>query len=200
MAYLILDSQTIYNNTVTLRNGQKAKTTPKSVNGRWYYECTHISGDNYHLCGFSINSNYGGIYAYPQGCTTCIKLHFNTLTVYENIKVDTNVGFTGVIKEHTIGLGFHTYTRTFTIIYDNQTAKFTIRNEIKETSVSPMIFEATPFEDTISANFGENDFKYQVPYGFLPWNCQNREHSCLCRCMKINMIHTALFIAVTLTS
>ena len=99
-------------------------------------------------------------------------------------------------------MSFDSYSRIFTVYYENQTQRFTILSESKETKVYPYISvsgSSNPnanFIDTLCMNFGEKEFKYEVPYGYLPWNKNNERHSCYCN-KKTHSFDT-LFIALIL--
>ena len=179
MVSVLFKSQVISNNSITIVNGEGAETTKKKANGRWYYEFTHVSGTGYHLVGFNLSS--ARFFAYPQGCTSCLKIGYWDTRVQEDIDCFENIGFTNVSVDHTIGLSFDTFSRVFTIFYESQIRKFTILTSEKDTRASPYFYEATGsdrYRDTISLNFGEKPFKYDVPFGFLPWNQNFRFASC----------------------
>ena len=179
MVSVLFNSQVIKNDTITLVNAQYAKTTKNKANGRWYYEFTHVSGTNYHLVGFKLDS--ARFYVYPQGCTSCLKLAYWSTDVQEDIACYGDIGFTDVVVDHTIGLSFDTFSRIFTIYYESQIRRFTILTSEKDTRASPDFVEASGsdnFCDTISLNFGEKPFKYNIPFGFLPWNQKFHFPSC----------------------
>lgn len=171
MVHVLFNSQVIENNTITVVNGQGAQTTKNKANGRWYYEFTHESGTNFHLVGYILNA--ARIFIYPQGCASCLKLTYWDTNVKESINCYDDIGFANVNSKHTIGLSFDTYSRVFTVFYETQMRRFTILTSEKDTRVYPYFYEGSGsdnFRDTISLNFGENPFKYEVPFGFLPWN------------------------------
>ena len=185
MVHVIFNSEPIYNNTVTLTTGQRAETSKKASKGRWYYEFTHENGTNYHEAGFIIGSS--SFTVYPQGCANCLKIWYNTATkIKEKFNSYQNIGFTDVVELHTVGLGFDTYSRVFTVYYENQIQRFTILSETKETKahlyigVSGSSNPNANFIDTVSFNFGEKAFKYGLPYGYLPWGKNNKQYSCSC--------------------
>ena len=165
---------------MTLINDQIASSTKKPSKGRWYYEFTHISGTNFHGVGFKLQDR--SIEVYPGGCADCLKLYYKNIEVKENVPSNQNIGFANVVAKHTVGLGFDTYSRVFTINYENQIRKFTVLSSVIETKTYPYVVQAHSstlnFVDTIYMNFGEKEFKYEVPYGYLPWNKSFKLHTC----------------------
>ena len=105
-----------------MTNAQIVNTTKKLSKGRWYYECKHESGTNFHLCGFTSGSNevpdLDGVFAYPQGYNNSLRFYYYGFTVKEGTANYADMGFSGVDVAHTLGLAFDTYTRIFTVIYN----------------------------------------------------------------------------------
>ena len=50
-------------------------------NGKWYYEFTHISGDNFHLAGFK--TKYGSYSLYPLYTSLQVRFYFK-LFIFNN--------------------------------------------------------------------------------------------------------------------
>ena len=202
MVHIIFNSEPIYNNTVTLTTGQFAETSTRPSNGRLYYEFTHENGTSYHELGFSLDGSR--ITVYPQGREDYLKIYYYRLSIKENFKSYQNIGFADVVKKHTIGLGFDTYSRIFTVYYEYQIQRFTILSESKETKVRPYIGVSgsdnpnANFIDTVSVNFGENEFKYGLPYGYLPLNKNNRRNSC--NCHKRTCLFNVVIVTLMLVS
>ena len=196
MTYILYKSKPIYNNTVTINYSERAYTTKKRSIGKWYYEFTHISGTNYHLAGFAFGSST--IYVYPQGNPRLLKIYFTSLSIEEGLKEYNTINFTDVVENHTVGLSFDSFQRIFTVNYNNQIRQFHVKSNEKATKITPILKEASDsevrnFVDTLSANFGEKNFTYSVPLGYLPWNKIIDTYTYKGQ-LRIRMIYFILFI------
>ena len=178
MAFLVANDKIFKNNIVTLEtNSSHFLTTKPYSQGRWYYEFTHISGDNFHLAGFCVTGN-PRVYVYPQGSKGHTTISFFDRMSVKGYDCYQSLPLSNYSENHTIGLAFNTFTKLFTVIYQNQTLKFQTVYNTKINKVSPCFYEAvdpTLFTDTISVNLGSKPFQYQIPPNYLPWSFFNTE-------------------------
>ena len=163
----------VKSNIVTLVTYDTYTTTKSASSGSWYYEYTHISGDHFQLPGFIIG-NQNRIHVYPQSHTEFIEIAF-----FGNINVP---GYTTYDKiplsnyraNHTIGLGFDTNKKIFSVIYEGQRLDFQTSYSLSENTVSPFFIEANSpditYRNKISVNFGIYSFRYGLPKNYLPWD------------------------------
>ena len=96
------------NEKVVLENGHNYKSTKNNQNkpGRWYYEFTHYSGNQYHLAGFQYDS--GSVEFYPWGTLS------NSLFYFAGSAINPNAEnpFTPQ-SEHAICVGIDAYKNIF---------------------------------------------------------------------------------------
>ena len=183
------------NDIITLKSNASGYYPIKPYSqGRWYYEFTHIDGDHYHYLGFRLD--YGQrVYLYQMGSSNIFRvIFFDGMTVvgkenYEDLK------FKDVVSNHTVGLGFDIYQKTFTIYYLNQIQKLELEYSNSAKKVAPQFgegFENTIFTDQIRYNFGSKSFQYEIPENYLPWNI-TLSPTIHCNC-KYNIQYHFLFI------
>ena len=184
-------------------------TTKPASEGRWYYEFTHIQGDCFHYVGFApYYDKYQGFFFYPQGESHIAKFfRGDNITAYidnssNHFDQYQDIGLVGLDKNHTIGLAFDSYSMIFTIYYETQIKRFSIKyqqNYPKPQKFSPFFSEAYDdylrWNDTISLNFGEKPFRYNLPQGYLPWKSALVPISC-CKNDFIIDLRYLLFIFI----
>ena len=130
-------------------------TTKNACPGRWYYEFTHIDGDHYHYLGFRLDHSQR-VYLYQMGSSNIFRvIFFDGMTVvgkenYEDLK------FKDVVSNHTVGLGFDIYQKTFTIYYLNQIQKLELEYSNSAKKVAPQFGEG--FDKTIRTNLKSHYF------------------------------------------
>ena len=161
--------------------------------GRWYYEFTHYSGNQYHLAGFKCDS--GTVSFYMCGVLSMPQFYF--LGDFATNK-STYMPF-ALQNNHTVGLGIDTYKNIFYVFYENNFAykNFSASKPIKNLNVKVWGASINKTNDEISVNFGATPFKYNIS-GFTPWENNNREKTCYQKMSKhsnslINIMLLVLF-------
>jgi len=165
-------------------------TRCKNKVGRWYFEFTHVSGDNFHILGF-IDGNFRRLAYYASGALPDSRvLCDNSLSPS---KVDYElIGFTNVGTSSTIGLGLDQYKGEFFIRSSNQISVITFNpSKFNVTKTNIYIEEATvdKISDTVNINFGSKPFVYNNMLGFEAWG---KEPSKLTKCTRSNYAVFAL--------
>ena len=180
--------------TVTLiSNTSLFYSTKPFAQGRWYYEFTHLDGDNFHLIGFLLDGGQR-IYIYPGGSQN--KFHiifFDQMSVEEKDSYE-DLKFKNVTSSHTVGLGFDTYSKKFTIRYLDQILELQCSYS-KSTKVAPQFgegFDKTIHTDRVRYNFGKTTFEYEIPQNYRPWMLSNSPTN-YCNCHN-NIQYSLLFI------
>ena len=89
--------------------------------------------------------------------------------------------FENVIEDHTLGLAFDTYSHMFTVYYDSQVRRTYVTSSKINSKIAPFCSEGSgklgTYTDKIHVNFGP-DFDKEIPYGYSPWNSNNKPKSC----------------------
>lgn len=158
-------------------------TTKKASRGRWYYEFTHFSGSNRHLAGFCLGQC---IYVYANSLTNDLCIHMpenSDVSVKEGLSNYQRLYLSNFVVAHTVGLSFDTYSRIFSLYYKDQVKRFTFQSNKSGDKAQPSFFEANTAncKDKISVNFGEKQFQYEIPFGYLPWKSSFPRVTCIQR-------------------
>ena len=121
--------------------------------------------------------------------------NYEAFTLDDNVQIFdySQVGLTESTKGQTIGAAFDTYTRVFSVIYKNERKNFYIRSATTHDAVEPYIIESSTgtdlyYQDNITVHFGPN-FKYQIPYGYLPWSSNIHLSTCQVNRKTSNLIY-----------
>ena len=181
-------------------------TTKNACPGRWYYEFTHLGGSYTYLVGFSIGETAKyAFFTYPMGQKHDLYLYYYNDSIsghstHDNSVIDpfSRIDFDSLNENPTIGIAFDSYTRIITIIYNNQSRYYHISTPNRNLNVSPFLQEGSPgsgskvpYKDNVSVNFGQDDFVYKVPYGYLPWIVPY--HPCTCK-IKTRITTPIIFV------
>ena len=155
------------------------RSSRRLTKGRYYYEITHISGDNWHSTGFITNNN-NQITVFKKSAAIYYDpiLSSNNYVSYEDLKIS-DAG-----TKYTFGIGIDIDAKQF-LFRSNKDFRIIEMNFTQKIKYWQAYFqESTPgsliVKDNISINFGEKEFKYKVPLSFTPMNRVNRI-SCLHR-------------------
>ena len=189
--YLKFFNGTVFTETtVPLRSYNYMFTTKKPLEGRWYYEVTHVGGDNRSMMGFGYDENYQSSFLLSKFNTPNWQIYY-----YENIQVhtvsintitnpNTDIPELGSYESgFTVGLAYDTYSQIFTVYYNDRFIHFNINcSNCSNNRISPVFIERTSseiiYEDILTFNFGTDAFKYGIPKGYLPWNAQPKINTC----------------------
>ena len=194
-----------YNNTVTLRSFKTYITTTKpAAAGRWYYEVTHIEGNNGGILGYRLNNEQNkGFFIAERSDKSFFIWFYDSIKIYSqsrntNMQNHQNIDLIDVPDGFTIGLAFDSFSRIFSVFYEDQMFHFNISCQSKDLTVMPHFLETTGIEkqDTIYVNFGQDSFHYGVPFGYLPWQSTFYYGTCIAKHHFI--ISTLLFISIIL--
>ena len=180
MVYIREGNTIFYNNIAdVISQHEYLYTTKKSSYGRYYFEFSHIEGPYCHLAGFDFSGRK--VFAYPQCQKDSVKLYFEGTTINENIKNFGEVEIDNFSASETVGLAADTYTMSFYIIYKNNIKRFSIpvRSPLKVSPVAREGYSNIVHTDKVSFNFGEKEFVYNVPFGFIPWSSYMKKETCI---------------------
>ena len=204
-----LNGTEVYSDTVELvSHNDKFLTTKAAAPGRWYYEFTHHNGSNTHMIGFMIgNSNSNSFHIMPRGSSDVFYLHYyDGIEAFSTsngtkLEVFSSMEFDNVQNNHTVGVAFDSYSRIFSLFYEQQAKHFFISTATKGEKVTPCFLEGTPtfgseiiYRDFVSLKFN-GDFYYNVPYGYTPWGLPYKP--CTCEIKKTINFHQC-FILIAL--
>ena len=177
------------NNVVVAAQGEEFEvksyeffySTRKKVNkGKWYFEITHVSGNNLYYIGWWINSvTFMGFspcgyqskaYAYfydPNGYTYSSYINKNGEYVGA-----TQLNFENFTAGQTIGIGVDIDSKLFYYQYQNQHQYIRFRTNSKVNKLKNYFFtsDSGTGNDVLTFNFGSSDFVYQIPDGYIPLN------------------------------
>lgn len=155
-------------NNILLKSNDVVYSSSKErvSKGKYYYEFTHISGNNYHLIGYSSNNGY--IAFYPQNNLPSSKIYYSGLI---KCNYSGNLNLKDVDNLHTVGVGLDLDNYQFYIRTKTSVRRININRDSRITTWNIILVEATggSFTDICSVNFGEKRFAYKVPFGFIPW-------------------------------
>ena len=177
-----------YDNKITLGSGKpEYYSTKPASKGRWYYEYTHLQGSRKVLCGFSINNVTSTKFYIGEWPESFYIYYGESVSVYnasdKSIKINlydkTGSMLNNLPEKYTIGLGYDTYSRLFTIYYNTKVLYYYIKCEEIFQKVTPVFSENTgdTYEDTISVNF-DGPFDYGLPQGYLQWGTYLQQKTC----------------------
>ena len=163
------------NEKIHLSNGEHYRSTKSLQNkpGRWYFEFTHYSGENFHLAGFECEGGSFDFYI----CRILTNPHFY---LSSSFKTDQNVSIPFVFQnEHTVGLGIDTYKHIFYVYYDKYFASYNLNKTTSMRKLNARILGAYSeyTNEEVSVNFGASPFKYNIS-GFTPWEYNHEEKTC----------------------
>ena len=158
------------------------RSSRRLTKGRYYYETTHISGDNWHASGFITDSGpYIDVFPRSAKSATIYYgafLSSNNYVAYQDLKIS-DIG-----TKYTFGIGIDIDAKQFLFRSNNDFRVIEMNFTQKVKYWQAFFGECTPgsliVKDNISINFGEKEFKYKVPLSFTPMNRINRI-SCLHR-------------------
>ena len=165
-------------NIATLSSNSSPLITNKSPSvGKWYYEVTHCSGSKTLLFGFSVNADttssfllhatqYLRLYSYRD-----VQVYYNSTT--KTASNYTSLSFPSLETNYTVGLAFDSFSKIFSIYYNENFIHLNIDYTQTIGKVTPFFLEGTGdnviYRDRIKVNFGKEKFKYKVPFGYKPW-------------------------------
>lgn len=155
--------------------------------GKYYYEFTHKSGDNYHLVGFSTNegsyiaffaSKLKGVVYYSRSITS------SSHAPYASLELGS------ISNDHTIGVGIDVDNNCFIVKHKSVEKKVIMNKNDLIKSWDIFLVEGTEktFTDIISINFGEKKFQNNPPLGFHPW--------CRLKTIVLNQINSKYFVII----
>ena len=112
---------------------------------------------------------------------------------YQDLKLTT------IDEKHTIGLGIDADNKQFLIRSKHEVRIIQIKDHSNITSwnIHAENDNAAGSRDIISINLGQKKFKYDLPFGFSPWNGEYKLKSCNA---KRNGIIKLLFLYVMMAS
>ena len=188
MTFLNCDGNIVTSNRLKINETVRCITNkPYASKGKWYFEVSNDFGEDNHILAVwriknngyfgyysTSNENVPLIYSYSQG----IEIKFINDTSQNNYVY---LNFDDVSCDDTVGIGFDIDTRTFYFRIKNHISIFKMNISISgKLSFSPQFFDGSNkgYEDTISVNFGQNNFVYDVPFGFLPWGTSLKYCTC----------------------
>ena len=92
----------------------------------------------------------------------------------------------------TVGVAYDTFSKIFSIYYNHSFVHINVECDNTRKRIGPLFIEGTggTFNDNISINFGQNQFTYDIPQGYQPWNTIWKVCSCI---NKVNMDIRILF-------
>ena len=183
MTYLTKGFDVYTNNTIILSSNPSEEisfysTTKPLRDGKYYYEVNHKEGDLFPILGFSFSlSKIQGFFL------LCRKMTFQTY-ILGNISIFHNntekaldryydFNFPKLTTGFTVGLAYDSFSKLFSIYYENEVQRFQIKPNFEKTKITPMMFELSStskiLNDKIHVNFGQETFHYHIPPGYVPW-------------------------------
>ena len=165
----------VSNDYLNMTKGDGGYTTSRNPvsEGKWYFEFTHHSGDQYHLVCFRPTIGFSCFY--PQNRLPSSVLYnddglkMNVSSNYHDLNLD------NVEPIHTIGIGIDIDEQLFLIRSKDDLCIFSF-NVTKGIFFYPFFREADTVwisSDILSINFGDKIFSYIIPDGFQPWSRGN---------------------------
>ena len=154
---------------LTLKSfGPKYRSTKViTKRGRWYYELTHVSGDDLYIIGFQDGEGKRMAFypkrLYPDSSISSF--------IPMNIKQEEKIGLSTVSKNSTIGLGIDMFNGKFYIRSQQEIISLSYDvNSFKVPGMNTYTDEATnTYSDIVTLNFGASPFKYDLLPGFTAW-------------------------------
>lgn len=188
------------NVTLLSKKGEFTSSRRNVFHGKYYFEYTHIEGTNQLLIGFHTNDRFNSVIniflnnMLPSAC----------IYIYGEVQMEgwskfQDLNLTTIGNNHTIGLGIDADNKQFLIRSMHEVRIIQIKDHpnIKSWNIHACNHDAEGSRDVISINFGQRKFKYEIPFGFSPWNGIYKFMSCK---SKINEITKSLFLYVMLIS
>ena len=184
ITFLVCNGKQISNNEykfIGSKNGISTCCTnkPNAKKGKWYFEISSKKGESNKFFvaldvkdigyfGYYPNWTNNEQYFYCDSRGNNIMRFINEKNQYFSYFP---LRFNDATADDTAGIGFDFESRNFYLrIKENVRIQRMLFNTTKTIEIQPYIFEikAENIEDTISANFGQRDFEYDVPFGFQP--------------------------------
>ena len=200
------DNQEFFtNNSVTLESLSFACTTTKApAQGNWYYEIKHISGDNRHVFGYSINENHSSSFFVQATHQQLFLFSYGSITMSLNSTEQPNGNYTSLPfvldDNYIIGVAYNSMTKLFSIYYKEHFVHIQVNHNFANAKVVPYFIEGTAehgkYSDTIELNFGESQFEYDTPFGYKSW--QSMWGSLTCNMRKRIIFSEVLFYILLL--
>ena len=203
----LMNGTTLSSNVVSLISYQNMITTKAPISGRWYYEVTHIKGSNSPSFGFSFGaiSSQSFVVGHGYGGDSWKVFAYEDIEVNLNSFQSTTVVDIPQLGQYesgfTIGISFDTFSRIFSVFYNNKFYHMNILCTKCLDKITPIFIEATSsdplikYEDVIQVNFGSEPFKYGLPTGYMPWNSNKRSITC-----KKNFLFSLRIVSTILIS
>ena len=166
------------NEIFEMSNNQKFKSDKKDVKtGKYYYEVTHYSGENYIIAGFS--ANIGSVQFYSINSLSNIVIWLNNDLGGGSGTHSYDIPWNISSSEYTIGLGIDIDAGYFYVFYEMNHFSFKYSTIPKRTPFNIVVRESTKATQTdkISVNFGSSPFKYNHT-AFTKWISNIRSISC----------------------
>ena len=140
-----------------LRSTSFISTKTNVRSGRWYYESTHISGNQWHLIWFVTNT--GGIYFYPIGEISSPRIFIEGSFV--NSSVFGYVPFS-ITPVHTIGVGIDIEKHRFHVFYNHNFFSIVFHSQKSFEGFNARVWGAGSDDanETINVNFGDFSLQY----------------------------------------
>ena len=193
MTFLVCNHEPIPNNEYKFIGSNKTISScytnkRNAKKGKWYFEISNKKDEsNKFLVAWEIK-DIGYFGYYPRWMNNeqyfyCYSHH--SLIKFINEKNEYfnyfPLKFDDETADDTAGIGFDFESRNIYLrIKENVRILRMFFNTTKTIEIQPFIFEiaAENIEDTISANFGQKSFEYDVPFGFQPWGSPLKVASC----------------------
>ena len=182
----------IEGNQFSLESLKPILTTKLQTEGRWYFEVTHISGNDYPCVGFCFDGGVNTqsfVMAHNKQAGLWHIVYYDNINVYMN-SLNPLTSYNDIPElgqyqsQFTMGFAYDIYTHLFTVYYNNNFYHFNIscKNSCSE-KISPVFIEATSgssliLKDDLKVNFGSEPFVYGLPDGYLPWNSYLPTNTC----------------------
>ena len=176
MVHLLCEGTHYPSNIVKLKVGLYCYPNTVGINkGRWYYELEYVEGNDFQfLATFYLSSSYLGAYPnYYFGPYFYAWSNSQSTTFLRDTKkinvADMNI--TDIDLHERIGIGIDIDTRMMYFRSGNNVRIAQFWTSFRGNYI-PYIFESNSKEDnedTVHVYFDKNEFKYEMPYGFLPW-------------------------------
>ena len=120
-----LNGKIFQDNIVVLKSFESPILTTKSPSsGRWYYEVTHLEGDYGGIYGFAIGNSDKGFHIAQTDKDYSFVWHYEGFKFYNSLNNEpipeyTRIDLPDITSGYTIGLGFDSFSRLFSIYYQN---------------------------------------------------------------------------------
>ena len=174
--------------------------------GKWYFEISNEKGEsNKFFVAWKLEdigyfgyyprwgSNGQYFYCYSKNNTIKFINEKNEYLNYFPLK------FNDTTADDTAGIGFDFETRNIYLrIKENVRIIRMFFNTTKTIEIQPYLFEVTDdnIEDTISANFGQKGFEYDVPFGFQPWGSSLKVATCKGKRKTFSFVYSFVMLSL----